>query len=481
LSYDAVVSSDSSHASEAAGGVSPFAVVAFTWAMAGLVHNGSAGDFVRVSVDIGFTLAAFAVVLKPNSVRRFAIMLVALVPSMWAHAPYITNHWIIYAFGSAWFALAGIILALRERSLPNGAAWLEMCAPALRIATLIVYFWVVFHKLNVSFFDPELSCAVEMFGWLAGKFGIPVSPWMSPFAIWGTLLAEAAIPVLLAFRRTRLLGIAGGIVFHAMLGINGFFNFTAVVTSLYALFLDGEFGRQLVALRSIPQVARASALLLAFARHRATLWGGCAFFIGLMFLPGVMGWDPSRAAVVCRFTSEVLWLAYTGIALGLLGLAWWNGQRSMGDAVSFRVRGLGWAVVVLFIVNGTSPYLGFKTENSFSMFANLRTEGPYWNHYFVPASVRVLDYQDELVQIVRSSDPALAHSASNEGEWIYYQFHRHVAARPDISVVYRRGGETFDVARIGDDPVLSVPPSAWKQRWLWFRPVRSLERNRCSH
>ena len=459
-------------------GVSAFAVVAFTWAMGGLIHNGSTGDLFRVSIDILFTVAAWAVVLKPTSVRRFALMLAALAPSLWAHAPYITNHWTIYAFASAWLALGLGVLAVRDRALPSGGTLLAYCAPALRIATFIVYFWVVFHKLNSSFFDPELSCAVEMYGWLAGKFGLPDAPWTAPFAIWGTLLAEGGIPVLLLFRRTRLAGIVGGIGFHALLGINGFFNFTAVVTALYALFLDESFGRQLVALREIPWVARFADRTLAFARHPGALWGGSAAFVGAMFLPPIMGWDAEQARMICRYSTEGVWLLYTGAIGAVVVLAWWNGRQLMTE-VSFRVRGLGWALVVLFFINGTSPYLGFKTENSFSMFANLRTEGPHWNHYLVPSVVRVLAYQDELVQVVRSSDPGLTRSGDEGREIVFHDFHRHVALRPEISVLYRRGGQLFDVARVADDPVLSVPPPAW--RWLWFRPVTPLDRNYCRH
>ena len=459
-----------------------FAIFAFAWAWAGLIHNGSTGDLFRPSVDILFTLAAWAVVLKPNSVVRFVVMLAALAPSMWYHAPYITNHWMIYLLSCVWLAVGGAVLFFRAgRRLPEGDRWLEYCAPALRVSLLVVYFWVVFHKLNVTFFDPELSCAVEMYGWLAGKFGLPTGAWTARPAIWGTLLAEAGIPLLLAFRQTRFLGVFGGLLFHAMLGINGFFNFTAVVTALYALFLGEDLGRRLAQLREVAWAGVWADRLAAAARHPALWVGGSLAAIGMMFVPSVTGWDAATSRSICRYATEGVWLLYTLAIVAILAAAWWHTERPWAPKVPFRLGFAGALVVATFIVNGTSPYLGFKTENSFSMFANLRTEGPYWNHYIVPRGVRFLSFQDELVTIVSSNDPDLQGMAGPDRSKVFLEFRRALADKPDASVVYTRGGREFTVARVADDPTLSQPLPGWQDRWLWFRPVSPPESTTCTH
>lgn len=461
--------------------LSAFAVFVGMWAVAGIVHNGSTGDLLNPSVDIVFTLAAWAVILKPTSVLRVACMVVALGPSIWFHAPYITNHWTVYTFGTVWMGVGLLVLGLRARALPSGDALLAYWAPALRIATFIIYFWVVFHKLNETFFDPELSCANEMYGWLAAKFFLPDGAWTAPWAIWGTLIAEAAIPLMLLFRQTRVVGVLFGLAFHTVLGVNGFFNFTVVVTALYSLFLDEDALRRVVSLREIPWADRAARSVVAFARHSATFWVGAAAFVLVMFVPAVTGWDAVQSRAVSRYSTEVVWLLYTGVVGTVLVVAWWNARREMQPEASFRLRGFAWAVAVVFIANGMSPYLGFKTENSFAMFSNLRTEGPYWNHYFVPRSTRVLSFQDELVEVVSSNDPSLEASAAKGGRIVFHTFHRHVSERPDVSVVYRRGGQVHHVPRVADDPVLSVSPPAWRNRWLWFRPVLPPEQTTCQH
>ena len=449
-----------------------FAIFAFTWAWAGLIHNGSTGDLFKPSVDILFTLAAWAVVLKPTSVARFAIMLAALAPSMWHHAPYITNHWIIYLFASLWLAVGGVWVAVRSgRRLPDGEAWFAYCAPALRVSLIVVYFWVTFHKLNATFFVPELSCAAEMYTWLAGKFGLPAGAWTAKPAIWGTLLAEGGIPVLLAFRRTRFFGVVFGLLFHAMLGVNGFFNFTAVVTALYVPFLGDELGQRLMRIRELAWAGEWADRATALARHPAVWIGGSVVAVAMMFIPTVTGWDAVTSRAICRYATEGVWILYTAAMLAILILAWRQGGTPYLPDASFRIGWAGAVVVAVFVVNGLSPYLGFKTENSFSMFANLRTEGSYWNHYIVPRGLRILSFQDDLVTVIASSDPWMQRMAETGEEKIFFEFRRAAAERPAESVTYRRGDRQFEVARIGDDPVLSGSVPAWQDRWLWFRPV----------
>jgi NADH:ubiquinone oxidoreductase subunit 6 (subunit J) len=55
-------------------------------------------------------------------------------------------------------------------------------------------------------------------------------------------------------------------------------------------------------------------------------------------------------------------------------------------------------IPALLFANGLMPYLGLKTETSFAMYSNLRTEGGYSNHWLMPASLQVWDYQRDLSQ-----------------------------------------------------------------------------------
>ena len=61
--------------------------------------------------------------------------------------------------------------------------------------------------------------------------------WRIVPAIWGTVLVEAALPVLLAVRRTRLVGLAVGTTFSAVLALAGNAPFSALALSVYVVFL----------------------------------------------------------------------------------------------------------------------------------------------------------------------------------------------------------------------------------------------------
>ncbi len=459
-----------------------YAVFAFLWAFAALIHNGSVGDLVLWNGALPLTLAAILVMLRPSSLPRLLLLVATCLPAYLEHAPFITNHWLAFGLGSAWIALRALGWLAAHRRLPSGPELLARWAPELRAALFVFYFWVVFHKLNTSFFDPSVSCASTMYGWLAGKLPmIPDAAWTSRPAMLGTLLAEAAIPVLLALRTTRLLAVVGGLLFHGVLGVNGFYNFTAYVTAMYALFLGDGFALGLARLARSRRAAAASRRAAQLARAPLAAPAVLFSFIALAAAPTALGFDPELTHDVCWRATQIVWLL-ASLAFGITLLAILRQERRLrGDAVSLRPSTVGWVLVAVFFLNGLSPYLGFKTENSFAMFSNLQTEGPYWNHLFVPRAVRVFHFQDRVVEVIDSSETGLASTGQRGILMTFFEFHRIVSTRPEISVRYRLGDQEYDVPRVADDPILSVPPHPLLARLLWFRPVSRPEANRCRH
>ena len=70
------------------------------------------------------------------------------------------------------------------------------------------------------------------------------------------------------------------------------------------------------------------------------------------------------------------------------------------------------AAMVLAI--GLSPYVGLRTENSLSMYSNLRTESDRGNHWFVPQGAKVADTQEDLITVVDGGEqiPAVLRGAT---------------------------------------------------------------------
>lgn len=61
--------------------------------------------------------------------------------------------------------------------------------------------------------------------------------WRIEPAIWGTVEVEVALPILLAARRTRIVGLVVGGGFHTVLALAGNVPFTALAFAFYVAFL----------------------------------------------------------------------------------------------------------------------------------------------------------------------------------------------------------------------------------------------------
>eukprot|EP00466_Bigelowiella_natans_P018781 jgi/Bigna1/81169/fgenesh1_pg.78_\ len=86
-------------------------------------------------------------------------------------------------------------------------------------------------------------------------------------------------------------------------------------------------------------------------------------------------------------------------------------SSSSSSQLHFRLHCFVVATVFLF---GLSPYIGLRTAGCFSMFSNLRTEGPYHpsNHLLIPSALTSLfSIQGDMVTIISSSRWHVLHKA----------------------------------------------------------------------
>ena len=132
----------------------------------------------------------------------------------------------------------------------------------------------------------------------------------------------------------------------------------------------------------------------------------------------------------------------------------------------------------------SGPYLGLRTQTSFSMFSNLHTEDGMTNHLIVPSGIQLTNWQYDLVEIIDSNDPQLNWARDNNLLIVYLELRRKRSiANPDFWVTFRRNGrnETFDAKKAETHSVLPTL-GVLAQRYFYFRPV---ERNpfmvRCKH
>jgi hypothetical protein len=145
-----------------------------------------------------------------------------------------------------------------------------------------------------------------------------------------------------------------------------------------------------------------------------------------------------------------------------------------------------WSLIflpLLVFLNGTSPYLGLKTEYSFAMFSNLRTEGGVSNHWIVPASTQIFDYQKDMVEIVRSSDPKLQRAANNKQLLVFFRFKNYVAGVKPQFISYIRNGKQYEFRRataVKSDELMQKS-SILELKLLRFRNISKYDPEPCAH
>jgi len=407
----------------------------------------------------------------PRSLRALVAVMLVHVGFVAHIHPFTPNHVLFESLiDIAFLAVLARVLWVRRGALDRDEIF-EVFAPAARVALLVLYFYAVLHKLNHDFFDPQVSCGAALLSMVADRLPVPDGVWARVTAIWGTLIVETAIPVLLVLRRTRLLGVALGLVFHFLLAQipgTGLYSFSTMIFALLTLFLPQGFAERLA--------ARLSDIRLRIRPLRWTILGMLPALVvvavlaharGRLLLFGLIVWNVwlLTLAVVCRPV--------------LLG----RKETDSGVVKPFRMRTALWALPLVLLLNGLSPYLGLKTLTSFSMVSNLRTEGRHPNHLFMRRWIDLTGLQDDLVRIVETTLPELRRFEENDLLLTYFEFRR-ICSRTegDFSVEYVRNGKPRSLVRrdgVSNDPETVRPHPWYRARLLGFRPVDAGPRMSC--
>jgi hypothetical protein len=477
-------------------------VFAVLWASALLFDQGKWDEWSSTPANLALSASAFWLLFRPWSSIALALMAVFSIAVTVERAPWLSNHWVL-----ATLACLTILIAfgrtLRDSSEQSRHQRLfEDFSPALRLELLAFYGWTVFHKLNTDYLDPVVSCASTFYHELVARFSVlPATGWAGQAAIYNSLAFELAIPVLLVSRRTRWAGLLIACAFHFILGAIGFFNFSAYMLALLALFLpQGSIALVLQNLRSSASTRRLFFGLRPGTVTTTYLWATRALFtIALLVLLSQFspnsGGEPTRLlalpfegrrSVISRGVEAIWWVwAPIVTAFFFATLRATTGEWPPATRLLRLSSPLYVVPILLLVLNGASPYLGFKTEHSFAMFSNLRTEGEGANHLILRHGALWGGYQDDLVAVETSTDEELQRLADNGYLLPWFEFRSHLSRRVreipgPVTVEYLRMGERYAVdAR--SDAELRRPDPRWARKILNFRPVAAGGKSRCIH
>lgn len=451
---------------------SSFALFARLWALAGVFHALSFHDWRWWSGHgplLGIaTLAALARPTWPI----FALFVGVDVACVGRHLALLPNHilfsWVV---NLTLLATLAATLAQRPERREVAARWLRAFAPWLRVEVVVLYFFAAFHKLNAAYFNPDVSCAVTMLHEVAAHLHfLPTNALAEQAVIWGTLLGEVAIPLLLARRPTRLAGWLLGIAFHGLLATHayvGIYSFTATMLALFVVFVPESFAARLCAPRwwrkalAVAASVAAGFLAIWLLRHRLLPGGALEAFV------------PERLYRIGMAAA----LVYGAVSFGAVA---WMGKRhgaalreAAPGACGRRSLCLGFPLLLVLI--GLQPYLGLRTLMCFSMFSNLQTEGGRTNHLLMPDWLQVTDWQRDLVEVVASDDPALAALAAEKLAVPFLELRRvRTIATGPLTLTFRRRGEVLTFASGDPSTHSAIPPlGPVARQYCRFRAVEA--------
>jgi hypothetical protein len=460
------------------------------WALYALVHTiATAPDWQwRFDALESFVLVppAIWVLLHPRSVAAFVTLLSTWSLLIGLSLPKVANHELLTLVMNLTMLVCLFAEAARGVSEdPIGHAF-ERFSPLLRIQIVLVYGFAVFHKLNTDFLDPRYSAVTALYRDIVASY--PVLPTALPggMLIAGCLASESLMAVGLCSRRLRPFVVGLGLVFHLLLALHPnpyILSFSTMLFALYTLFFPG--------LLAPTHLSRA----LDTSTRRRRVVHGCLLVAGGLLLalavltPRPRGEDPAeyiRYAGRWMFLGVVFyyiagWMSVAGRRAETRGLSWKEARQAPRA---------GRLLTVLLVFNGLCPYLGLKTGSAFAMYSNLHTEDGICNHLIMPCRViRIAHFQDDLVEILDSSQPDLRDAIVHQWRFTYFEFRRTLAelaadGAPGATFLVRyRHGDMERVLRYPEqaqDEDFTPPP--WLERMLLhFRPVPVDPRVRLEH
>lgn len=323
----------------------------------------------------------------PQTWWLYPALLVFLSLVIASYSLRVSNHLVLSWFMVLTLCAATLLQEPHERG-SLASDFLLLCVQGLCILT---YFFSFLHKLNSDYVSVRHSCATqlgEFYCWDRKIERKGVVRAVCLVSIYGTLAVEGLLPVCLLVPQLLPLGLLLALTFHFTLGLLGIINFSTVMYAGLLTFLTE------------PALARVAGEVAALGWPTVALCSA-------PFLLAVWVLTPRRANRHCPYVKRwPAWILQSvfGLVSALLLLGCFFVLR-MGP-----VESASWAsldvnerlllvlILLAFSLNGLSPYLGLKTEFSFAMFSNLRSEP--WRHLLFPASWRPFDLSS-YVQIER--------------------------------------------------------------------------------
>lgn len=453
------------------------ALLSLAWGLTGIVHHLTFERLGFGSVPGALYLGAtLALVARPDSLPRLGLFLLATVVAMGRVYEHLSNH-LVFEFWLAVSLLAGAAArgCVGRRSAFFPASLHAALAPLIRGAWLMLYGFAFWAKLNTGFLSPDASCAAlfveKMFtdhglGGLPGVAALLETQFLQGVAIWLTLGLELVIPLLLLLRRTRDLGVAVALCFHVLMGLVPILGISSFSSLAFVCLLPWMSDRAFDRLH-----ARLAPLMIWLSRR--DLRTRLLKIAGAMAIVAAIALE-YRYIHPAPYFVTALWLLVSARPVWLAVRAAMEGWRESrlicpADRTGWFVPRPRLLIVTLapIALLGVSPYLGFGTQGTFTMFSNLRLHGESPNHLLANPGWFVT--RPEVVRVLGTNHPSFVSYRDGSLLLTDHEFRRRAAAiTTDFFVIGIHRGERFIVGRrhgaVDTHPLLQTP--SWAERTL---------------
>lgn len=460
----------------------PAPIFARLWPLAGLFHLLSLGE--QGSSWLGMILWAIGglcLVLRPST-AVFCVFCVAQLVEVAIRLPWVANHWLFFAWVNL-VLLVGIIQLGRGDAKgwtwPSLDAVFDRVRGVLGLGLALLYVMAVFHKFNADYWNLDQSCAMAL--WqsvpqLPSLEGPDDLGWRR-FIIAGSLALELLIPALLLVKRTRWIGVVLGVSFHVLLGFvpyETYYNFSFLLVALYILILPSYAYQTLQ--------ARWEAAC-RWVWQRGPRWTVVIRLIFTLLLIWIV-WDSQD------FSKQPEWI-YRGVrifqvvgpllALAIVASLWRPKSRRAVRSWTAGFAWPHWALLFLLAVNVTGPYIGWKSELSFSMYSNLRVKNGQSNHWLLPSPPDLWGWQSDWVEIRSVSAMRLRGIQRKQQDMTWLEFRDYLARDCGQGARYTRNQKRYRKREGDRSPPFSTPLPWWTRKLIRFRPVDRGAVQSCVH
>jgi hypothetical protein len=308
---------------------------------------------------------------------------------------------LVFLFGHLSAFISHVLgrLALEE-TREQGARYI---LSGLRALLVVMYFYGIFHKINIDWFNLDEGCAVRWWEKIHPSFLASLLDYTSfkMFIIWAPLVLEFIFMVgLFTKGGLKYIAMVGGVFFHLFIGFSLFryyWGFSSAVLILYSAFLSADFlpkCREFLTKETLKFLVSNTYMRFALS------------LLSLLLLTGLLYIAKVGAQEFMTITL-VLWSFFSIVVVGLVAVFCYDahvGKFFYGAdykhliSRSFLVN----AVVVFYFVHSAFPYLGLNTVPTLTMFSNLYTEDGRSNHYIIPVKSQIFDWQRDVAVVSKS-------------------------------------------------------------------------------